>query len=54
MRKALPTSHAFSLWAPLGYDSTVIAPVYGIQRLKHLLMILLKGNKKGRNRTQVS
>lgn len=57
MRKALPSSHAFrpcSLWAPPGYDSIVITPVYRIQRLKHLLKVLLKGNKKGRNGTQVS
>lgn len=49
MRKALPSSHAFSprsLWAPPGHDSIVITPVYRIQMLKHLLKVLLKGNKK--------
>lgn len=57
MRKALPSSHAFrphSLWAPPGYDSVVIIPVYRIQRLKHLFKVLLKGNEKGRGGTQVS
>jgi len=55
--KTLPSSHALrprGLWAPAGYDSIVITPVYRIQRLKHLLKVLLKGNKKGRNETQVS
>lgn len=57
MRKALPSSHAFrprSLWASPGYNSIVITPVYRIRRLKHWLKVLLKGNKKGRNGTQVS
>lgn len=57
MRKCLLSSQAFhprSLWAPPGYDLITSTQVYRIQRLKHLLKILLKDNKKGGNAIQVS